>query len=218
MKHCNFVFLSHLAGPNPLNYHFRHPLRIQHSDPPIRYTIGRPPKTFMNDFKLDREKAINTLLYICHSQQEASCDMYTLLKIVFFADSLHLCTYGRPITGDTMCALRYGPVPRFCYDFVKPANIDHSLFNNDEQNIIEALREPVMDVFSESDIECLNLSIKKYVGLAFPELRDQSHTRAYEKIKSEKGLNKPIPYLEIAREDGKVSEEMLKYISSRTHY
>ncbi len=170
----------------------------------------------MKEFTLNKSKAINTLSYICHSQG-GSCDMYTLLKIVFFADSEHLFKYGRPITGDTMYSMRYGPVPSKCYDLVKPGVFDVKYFQT-EENIVEAKQPVDKNVFSESDLECLDKSIQENAGLSFPALRDKSHTKAYEKTKSEKGLKKPISFIDIAKEDGKLNDDMLNYISSRFEY
>lgn len=171
----------------------------------------------MNGFKFNIEKAINSLLYICHSQSGNACDMYNLLKIIFFADSDHLFKYGRPITGDTMFSMKYGPVPSECYDMVKPGSPFQNYFQN-EQNIVEAKQKPNMGVFSQSDIECLDKSISENAGLAFPQLRDKSHTAAYEKTKKEKGLDRPISVIDIAREDGHLNPEMIKYITSRFEY
>ena len=33
------------------------------------------------------------------------------LKLIYFADRLHLRTYGRPIIGDDYWAMQFGPVP-----------------------------------------------------------------------------------------------------------
>lgn len=170
----------------------------------------------MKEFTLNKDKAINSLLYICESQG-GYCDMYTLLKIVFFADSQHLFTYGRPITGDTMWSMERGPVPSFCYDTVKSASVNKKYFIS-EDNVIEATLKPEINLFSESDLECLDASIKDNVNLPFKKLLNKSHTSAYEKTVTEKGLNKPISYLDIAKEDGKVNEDMLTYISSRFEY
>lgn len=142
--------------------------------------------------------------------------MYNLLKVVFFADSDHLIKYGRPITGDRPHSMKYGPVPSVCYNMVKP-NAKPKYFTT-EENIVEARVEPNLDLFSESDLECLNKSIQENVNLDFPTLRDKSHTEAYEKTKREKGLDKPMSFLDIAKEDGKVSDDMLAYISSRFAY
>lgn len=169
----------------------------------------------MNEFILNSQKAINALLYICDSQG-GSCNMYNLLKVIFFADSDHLFKYGRPITGDTMISMRYGPVPSQCYDFVKPA--PSNKYFNTEQSIVEAKFSPNMNVFSESDIECLNESIKQNAQLNFNDLCTKSHTVSYQKTKKEKGQDKPISFLDIAKEDGKVTEDMLSYISSRFAY
>lgn len=167
----------------------------------------------MNEFKLNEPKAINSLLFICESQGGSS-DMYALLKILFFADSEHLFKYGRPITGDTMYSMKFGPVPTFCYDMVKK----ESEYFTIEDTIVESKLKSNMNVFSESDIECLNESIKINAALPFLKLRDKSHTASYEKTRKEKGVNRPISFLDIAKEDGNVNNDMLTYITSRFKY
>lgn len=41
------------------------------------------------------------------------------------------------------------------------------------------LRNPNMDFFSESDIECLEESIRKYGNMTFDQLKTVSHDQAY---------------------------------------
>ena len=61
-------------------------------------------------FEFDKEKAINSMLYICQ-ELGGSYDMYAVLKMLYFAEKKHISTYGRPITGDTIQALPHGTVP-----------------------------------------------------------------------------------------------------------
>ena len=170
----------------------------------------------MKEFALNQKKAINTLLFICDSQG-GECDLYHLLKVVFFADSSHLFDYGRPITGDRMVAMNKGPVPSYCYDVVKRYGPQQEYFKT-TGNTVVALQKPDMNVFSESDIEHLKKAIAENMPLSSDDLMAKSHTPAYNKAWANPGKAIPMSYIDIAREDGKVNEEMIKYIHSRFQY
>lgn len=169
----------------------------------------------MAEFVLNRDKAIQSLLYICHKLGGA-WDMYSLLKIMYFAECKHLVNYGRPITGDRMIAMRYGPVPSFAYDEVKPESIDVRYFSI-EDDVIVALVNPNMDYLSNSEVKCLDLSINENSHLGFGDLKKKSHTPVYETTKKEKGLNSTISYLDLARE-GNVTSEMFQYINEKIEF
>ena len=49
----------------------------------------------MKRLRLDPRKALEVLLYVVRSCH----DMYTALKVIYFADRLHLERYGRLIAG-----------------------------------------------------------------------------------------------------------------------
>jgi len=165
----------------------------------------------MSDFNLDKEKSIAALLYIIQ-KVGGSLDMYSLLKILYFAESKHLVEYGRPITGDKMVAMNHGPVPSSSYDSVKFNTIDSNNFQN-EDNIVTAERAPNLDCLSESDIECLDESIAENGGLNFGKLKSKSHDSAYDWAIKNCGKNSIIPYVEIAKAFG-ADEAMIEYIKT----
>lgn len=63
------------------------------------------------NFKTDIDKLIQTSLYILGKVR--SCDMHKLYNILYFAESYHLASYGRPITGDEYIAMKFGPPFKF---------------------------------------------------------------------------------------------------------
>ena len=164
------------------------------------------------EFDLDQKKAENSLLYICN-QLGGVWDMYSLLKILYFAEIKHLLNYGRPITGDAIIAMKHGPVPSWSYDKVKPEKIDKINFDIDD-NIITAKQAPQLQYLSESEIECLNESINENKDLNFSQLKAKSHNKAYEETVKIKGLNSVISYLEIAKSFG-ANDELLSYLYSK---
>lgn len=129
--------------------------------------------------KFNAQKALEVLLYIA----QKCPDMYTALKIVYFADKEHLSKYARLISTDKYVAMSHGPVPSGTYDLVKYVRngrldlIDLPLkdaFRVDGHNIVP-LRDPDVSLLSESEIECLDNSIEAFGGKSFNELKLISH-------------------------------------------
>ncbi|REG83034.1 Panacea domain-containing protein [Winogradskyella sediminis] len=161
----------------------------------------------MRDFNLHKEKAVNSLLFVINNLEKA--DTHKTYKILYFADQKHLLKYGRPIFGDTYVKMKYGPVPSFVKNVVDE-NIEgleevvakyHSYF-------VKSLVEPDLDFLSESDLECLNESLKENKDLEFPALTDKSHDYAYNKASWN------IDYLDMAKAVG-ADENLLNFISQQ---
>ncbi len=53
-------------------------------------------------------KIIESIYYILNKVESA--DKIQILKWIYLADKYHLINYGRTITGDQYCAMKYGPV------------------------------------------------------------------------------------------------------------
>ena len=134
--------------------------------------------------KFNARKAIEVMLYVA----ERVRDMYSLLKIMYFADQKHLAKYGRLISGDSYIAMNYGPVPSGAYDIIKYVRGD-GFFTIDEpakeafqvqgRETILPLRRADTELLSDSDMECLDEAIKQYGSLSFKELRERSHDQAF---------------------------------------
>lgn len=142
-----------------------------------------PPKRIR---RFDREKTIEVIKYI--AQHAPNPDIYWVGKILYFADKLHLQKYGRLICGDDYVAMKHGPVPSGTYNLLREARDFNAIpewhpapeeFEIEGQNKVVALKAPNMDFFSESDIECLKVSIRKYGKLDFDRLKAESHDAAY---------------------------------------
>jgi uncharacterized phage-associated protein len=162
------------------------------------------------DFPFNKDKAICSMLYICNSLG-GEWDKYSLLKILYFAEQNHLAKYGRPITGDNIVAMDFGPVPSISYDEIKYSKINPHFFEITQENIVKAKQAANEDLLSETDIECLNESIEDNKHLSFGDLKLKSHDAAYHWTLENLGKNAIIPYLEIAKVKGATSE-MLAYI------
>jgi uncharacterized phage-associated protein len=126
------------------------------------------------------EKALEVLLYVVRECP----DMYTALKLLYFADKEHLSRYGRIISSDHYVAMSHGPVPSGTYDLVKYVRNNSSYlltipldkaFKVEDNNIIP-LRDPNLEMLSSSEIECLDSAIARYASMSFGQLRRLSHS------------------------------------------
>ena len=138
-------------------------------------------------YKVNSEKAIETILLL--STLKDGIDLYHVAKIIFYAEKEHINKYARPIIGDRYICGEHGPFPSKIRDLVHGKEpylntddlqgihkaITVSKGDNEEFPHISPLRNPDMDFFSESDIECLFEAFKKYGDLSFPELRKLTH-------------------------------------------
>ncbi len=149
----------------------------------------------MNSFKLNRDKAVNSLLYVVSRLDKA--DKHKTFKILYFADMKHIKEYGRPINGDTYIKMDYGPVPSFIKNIVeeeiKGLEEVVSVYN---KIFIQLVQQPNLDFLSESDIECLDKSIDDNKELSFTALTDKSHDSAYHNASWQ------IDYLDMAKVAG----------------
>jgi len=169
----------------------------------------------MINFKFNREKSLAALLYVV--EQLGKVDFHKLSKILYYADQKHLTKYGTPITGDFYCAMDFGPVPSKIYDILKSVRGDSffetnefaKYFSVDNSYVVKGLLHADLDEFSESDIECLNVSLQENKDLDFDGLVKKSHGKAYKSAY----LNGKITLEEIAKEGG-ANSEMIKYIET----
>jgi len=139
--------------------------------------------------KFDSEKTIEAILYIANNVPSFNATIYPVIKLLYFADKLHLEKYGRQITGDQYVAMQKGPVPSQSYDILKSVRGDgchvdsahaaHSFSINNHFHI-SLLRDIDLDIFSDSEIECLNQVIQENGDKGFGQLKAKSHDSAFE--------------------------------------
>src|SRR5688572_10648967 len=137
-------------------------------------------------FRFDPEKALNLVLYVASGVKEPT--FHRISKVIYFADKLHLERYGRLICGDSYIAMKHGPVPSEIYDMMKDVRGDG--FSEHWQTARESFevrgkatvvpsQAPDMNVFSDSDLECIKESIETYGHLDFGRLTELSHDEAW---------------------------------------
>ena len=170
--------------------------------------------------KFDTDKAIEAVKLILAHCENHTADFHKIFKILYFAEKKHIATYGRTIVCDRYIAMKNGPVPSNLYDifnFFKGGSLfklpNNSIFKNAFQFIPEFHIRLIdfstdLDVFSESEIECLKQSIAENIMLNFNSLTMKSHDSAWKKT----GQNDEVSILAIAKAGG-ANSEMLKYIA-----
>lgn len=164
------------------------------------------------NFKLNIEKTLNSALFILQNLGGTS-DFHKVFKILYFADQKHLAKYGTPISGDLYVAMAHGPVPSKLYDIFKDvrdlAEFEKrylDFFEVKNSYFVTAKQPSNLKVLSESNIECLEESIRENQSLDFNQLTQKSHKTAWEAASHDE-----MSVIDIAYEGG-ASEEMIKYI------
>jgi uncharacterized phage-associated protein len=134
--------------------------------------------------QFDESKALATILYLAQ-KAGVTIDLYSVVKLVYCADKMHLHEWGRTITGDKYAKMRYGPVPSATYDMLKAVRGDRdwerdlSSYFEVSGNKVTALIDPDRDEFSDSDIQCLDKVFAEHGHKAFDELVSSAHDVAF---------------------------------------
>jgi uncharacterized phage-associated protein len=169
-------------------------------------------------FNFDTEKAIAAIVYL-GSRGIHGLTKYKICKLVFLADKYHLVRYGRPITGDRLCAMPYGPVPsqilnilngaieaeggwiadegvRLLSDFVEVQRMYHDPH-------FKTVRDMEPGILSTSDINALNAVVQEHGAKTFGELKAMTHeSYAYQTAWGKRTNNSPtIAYEDLFEED-----------------
>jgi uncharacterized phage-associated protein len=172
---------------------------------------------------LDRKTLTEAVLYILNATK--GIDFYHVFKIMYFAEQKHLVRWGTRMTEECYLAYEYGPVPSSLYSAVKSEKKGScdmlkgavSFAGEDAPNVLLPLRTPDMDYLAQSDIECLDESIRENAHLTFGQLKEKSHDSAWREAYENKTRNgnDAMSVLSIARAAG-ATEEMLDYIQEQT--
>lgn len=121
------------------------------------------------------KKATQALNFLARKKDGNVINKMKAIKLIYLADRLHLRKYGRPIVGDTYWAMKLGPVGSktkkaaelnlsedtllYTKKYIKPTD--------DKKHSLVSIKETDLNVFSKTDIECLEA-----VNTAFSD-RDQ---------------------------------------------
>jgi uncharacterized phage-associated protein len=139
-------------------------------------------------------------------------DIYALIKILYLSDRKALVQRGRPITGDAMVSMPYGPVLSRIYDDSKsPEEIQNDFwresFTARENNQVFLRQDnPPTDELSQYERDVLKETYEGYHQYNFGQLRDLVD-RLPEYV-DPKGSSLPIDPVTILREEGWSDEEI----------
>src|SRR5258708_1972783 len=105
------------------------------------------------------------------------------IKLIWLADRLHLRKFGRSITGDEYYAMPNGPVPSGTRDVLEGTNFLDDMASDYASEYISAvdkynfksLSSPNLNVFSDTDIESLDIVFLKFGHFDHFALSDLSH-------------------------------------------
>lgn len=171
----------------------------------------------MISLQFNKDKALEAVLY--QANKNPNIDHYHVVKTLFYADKEHLNKYGRPIIGDTYIKMKCGPVPSGVLDII---NFDSFKFDQEffdkmlrsfiviqkgKEKLVSPLRKTNTDLFSESDIECLDAAFEFCKNKTFKELLDITHKEtAWENAEE----NESVDYELFLRDDNPNKDDIIE--------
>jgi len=171
--------------------------------------------------KPDYKKIIQILNYIA-GKFEGNVKYMKALKLLYFADRLHLREYGRLITDDNLIAMKNGTLgsqardiatkskylPHIVYEYVSD-----KLIRNDDFTITQNFDET--DQLSETDINCVNKIISDLGELSQYELAELTHKLPEFKNSFER-VNESVVDLDVLELFSKTDDKVLNKIYSQS--
>lgn len=151
-------------------------------------------------FRFAPEKLVQALAYFA-GQGIADLDKMKAAKLLFHADKYHLLTYGRPVLGDAYACMEYGPVPSTSLNVLsdviandpdyppvaKPLFDAYIAVEKTERKypVFHAKQAADLDVFSDSDVEALDHSMREHGSKSAWQLSEESHDEPAWRIANE---------------------------------
>jgi len=133
--------------------------------------------------QLDHEKLTSTILYLLQGCAPVRPSKTSLLKMLYYVDSEHYRKHLTPVTGAQYVALERGPVVNDYKKLLAGLVQDKAL--KEHQAAIQGrketkteylpLREPDMDLFSESEIEVIDDVICRFGRMSGAALSERTH-------------------------------------------
>lgn len=142
------------------------------------------------------KKATQALNFLAR-KKSGNINKMKAIKLIYLADRLHLRKYGRPIVGDMYWAMKLGPVGSLTKNVAELSGIPKDIFSyakkyikpsDEKKHHFSSLRPVDLDVFSKTDIGCLEAVYNKFSDKDQFELKDITH-KYLEWSKHEKELN-----------------------------
>lgn len=137
------------------------------------------------------ERALEAVLYVASCLAKPA--IHEVLKLVYFADKLHLAEYGWLASGDDYVAMKFGPVGSGTYNLLKAARGDQSGWIHpefyrlvrgaieiaDDRRSVNLLRACDPTRLSPAHVASLDAAVKQYANMAFDARTELSHDSAW---------------------------------------
>lgn len=156
------------------------------------------------------DKAIAAIGYLVEQTHES---MYSLLKMMYLADKLHLQRVGRFIAGERYSAMGQGPVPSNTYalfQYLRGDNTQREFeaaaryfdYRPEEDHSVSLRERPDYDELSVSELKCLATVVDTYRTYGKWGVRKLSHDDAWKETWATVffSKSKPMDILSIARQ------------------
>lgn len=153
----------------------------------------------VNRNQFDVGKAIAAVGFLV---EKTGATMYSLMKMMYLADKVHLERYGRFIAGDNYVAMKQGPVPSCTYNMIKHVRGENcgpgfelakQYFAYGSNHEVKLKAQPDYDELSGSDIECLEWIAGVYNDVGHWMVRDMSHDEVWKSVWTRWRLAKSLP-------------------------
>jgi len=134
---------------------------------------------------VDYEKITQLLNFFIKKNSNSRIQKLKAIKLIWAADRYHIRKYGRLVSNDEYCALKYGPVASLAkdvadldLDYIDSSYVDYInkyLTRDDERLVLFSHRDVEEDNFSKSDKEALEFAWKNFGSLNGFALAEISH-------------------------------------------
>ncbi len=133
--------------------------------------------------EFDYKKATQALNFLARQERAKKINKMKAIKLIWAADRYHLRKYARPITGDRYMAMQYGPVASSVKDIAEQSDFLSSEEKTYSSRYIKptdnytllSLREPDLNVFSQTDLEALGFAQKNFGHMGQFDLSELTH-------------------------------------------
>src|SRR3989338_9736554 len=105
------------------------------------------------------------------------------IKLIYFADRYHLRKYGRLVTEDAYCGMKFGPVASLALNIARRTRLTPEMLGyineylkDIEEHYFASIHEVDMDYLANTDIEALDFSIQNFSKMEEFDLCDLSHS------------------------------------------
>ncbi|EGH64192.1 hypothetical protein PSYAC_04678 [Pseudomonas syringae pv. actinidiae str. M302091] len=108
-----------------------------------------------------KKRTLEAFAYIA-ARMKAKSNIYNVLKVFYLADKMHMERFGRFIFDDQYAALDKGPVPSKAYNMICQIQAGRRVLEDIESPVavegykVVAVRDFDDDLFSDSDLECID--------------------------------------------------------------